>query len=126
MREKGILLRLVEAMDLIHKKNRPLTVSRPALLGCLDEHAQFRHAACHSRKGNKLRLGMSGNEMGQGRLPRPRRSPKNDGRKPVGFNRSSQGTIRTDKLLLPDEINKLTRPHPLGKRGLNRILKAFG
>jgi hypothetical protein len=65
---------------------------------------------------------MPSNQVGQGRFPRPGRPPEDDGRNLVGFNRFSQGTIRANNLLLPDEIDKLTRPHSLGERGFNRIL----
>src|SRR2546425_6229562 len=62
VRQKGILLGLVETMDLIHEQDRALALDDPTLLSDLDYPAQFRKSAGDGREGLEVGLGMRSEE----------------------------------------------------------------
>ena len=68
MRQKSILLRFVEAMDLVDEENGALALDRLALLCCLDNGPQLRNTPCDRREGHKLRFGMARDKIRQRRL----------------------------------------------------------
>src|SRR5437773_5761527 len=75
VRQKGILLGLVETMDLIHEQDRALALDDSSLLSDLDYPAQFRKSAGDGREGLEVGFGMRGDHLGEGGLPRSRRPP---------------------------------------------------
>src|SRR6185295_15489851 len=119
MRQKRILLCLVEPMDLVDKEDGPLTIDRLTLLCSLDDGPQLGNAPCDRREGHELGLCIARDKMRQCRLPRARRPPKDDGGKLICFDRPSQRPIRRSNILLPDEVPKLSRPQTLGQWSLN-------
>src|SRR6266571_5688814 len=65
VRKKGILLGLVETMDLIHEQDRALALDDPTLLSDLDHPAQLREPAGDGREGLEVGLGMRGDQAGE-------------------------------------------------------------
>src|SRR6185295_19640606 len=122
MRQKGILLRLIEAMNLIDEENGSLAVNRLALLRCLDDGPQLRNTPCDRREGHELRLRVARDEMRQCRLARTGRPPENDGGELICLDRTPQRPIRCSDVLLPDKVRKLSRPQTFGQRNLKGFL----
>ena len=59
VRQKRVLLRLVEAMDLVGEQNRSRARSRAALLGLGDDLAHARHAFGHRGERDELAIGVA-------------------------------------------------------------------
>src|SRR2546422_9384782 len=107
MRQKGILLRLVEPMNLVDEKNGPLTVDRLALFCCLDNGPQLWNTPCDRREGHELRLRVTRDEMRQRRLSRAGGPPEVDGRESSCPNRPPQRRTAPSGVAFPDEARKL-------------------
>ena len=115
MRQKRILLGFVEAMDFIDEDDRP----RAVLLGALGighDLLDFLDAGEHGGELDELSLGEAGDDLRQGSLARPRRSPENDGADVVAFDLGPQRLARPDQLLLADKFVQRARTHAVGKR----------
>jgi pimeloyl-ACP methyl ester carboxylesterase len=85
------------------------------MFGRFDDLPQFCDAARDRRKSDELRLRMARHKMGQRGLAAPGRPPENHGGQSVGFYRPAQWAVGPDEFILPDEIGKLARTHPLRK-----------
>ena len=119
MRQQGILLGLVPAVDFVHEQDGFLLVHAPALEGGIDDILQFGLAGQHRRKGLEMGLGLVGDDLGQGGLAGAGRPPQDDGREqPVGLDGAPQQLAGADDLLLPDELVQRARAHAGGQRGL--------
>ena len=79
IRQKHVLLRLVEAVDLVHEKDRPLARSPPPVRRGSHHPADIRHAAFHPAQALKFGLRGKGDHLGQARLAHPRRAVKQHG-----------------------------------------------
>ena len=79
MRQQGILLGLVPAMDFIHEQDGLFLVHAPAFEGRIDDILQFGLAGQHGRKGLEMGLGLVGDDLGQGGLAGAGRAPQDDG-----------------------------------------------
>ncbi|OFV90089.1 MAG: hypothetical protein A3J75_01795 [Acidobacteria bacterium RBG_16_68_9] len=75
MRQEGILLCLVEAMDLVNDQYRGAPVVGSLRPRLLDHVAQLLHPGEHGREVNARRIRGLGEQMGEGGLSAPRRSP---------------------------------------------------
>jgi len=75
VRQKGVLLTFVEAVDFVDEENGLL--SGLTVLGRLgDNLPDFLYAGEDSREGDKEGIGGAGENVGQGSLPGARRSPE--------------------------------------------------
>ena len=115
MGEKSVLLRLVEAVNLIHEEDRPAPVEPPQFGGLLNDGADLLHAGEDRREADEVRFCLLGQDPGERRLPRTGRSPEDDGKEPVLFHSPSQQTLRAQQVALADILVETPRPHPLGQ-----------
>ena len=77
MREHGILLALVEAMDLVDEEDRPASGAQPFACA-LDDLAEIGNAGTRGAHSLECCPARAGDEHGQRRLAAPRRPPENE------------------------------------------------
>ncbi len=128
--QKGVLLRLVEAVNLIDEQDgarvhlRGLRGGDHHLLDLLD-------AAHHGGKLDEGGLGGLGDDLGQRGLAHSRRTPQNHGAGPrsvelVAFDLHAQRFAGANQVLLAAQLIQRARAHPLCQwRGAQRALRAF-
>ena len=78
MREQGVLLGLVETMDLVDEQDRLLAVEGQPLAGLDDQSANLRDAAHDRGDGDHPCVCSVGQDPGQARLAVARRSPEEE------------------------------------------------
>jgi hypothetical protein len=84
--EEGVLLRLVEAVDLVHEQEGRGALALPARASALDHLAHFLDSAQDGREGLEGHAGVLGQQAGQGGLAAPRGAPEDHGGKePAGL-----------------------------------------
>jgi len=97
--QQGILLCLVEAVDLVDEEEE--TTSLPSLtLGTLQHFTEFLHARFHGRKAFHGHTDRRRKGMGERRLARPRRTPQDDGRQLSTLGEHPQRPTLTEKVVL--------------------------
>ena len=87
MGKKRILLRFVETMDFIYKKDRPLVVERITSLGRLNDFSKIRNPARDGGKQDELGFRMASDDTSQCRFSCTGWPPKDNGGQSVGFDR---------------------------------------
>ena len=114
--QQGILLRLVEAVDLVDEKDRCTGLGKERLgLGGVDDLAHFLHAGTDRGKRIEIPLQTARNNPGQGGLSHTGRSPKNEGRQSAGVHHVPQDASGADQMLLAYVIGQRFGPHSLWK-----------
>ncbi len=103
-RQERILLRLVEAVDLVAEEDRAAAVDAPALLGLADDLAHARHAFGHGAERDELSVGVAREQPRERRLAAARRSPQNHAADRAVLDRFAQRFAGTEQLLLADEF----------------------
>ena len=102
--KKRILLRLRETMDFIDEKNGTLLTEESVLPGLFDHFTHVLHSAAHSGKRIERGIKSMSYDFGQGGLPHPGRSPKDEGSNMSGINHLTQHGSRADQMLLSDIV----------------------
>jgi hypothetical protein len=115
-----ILLRLVEAMDLIDEEHGSLA-ERARAFGFGDDGSQVRHTRADGGKADERRTRRAGDHFGERRLSRAGRSPQNHRRYVVGLDRAPQRMAFTDDVALADVFGERARTHPRCER-LRRLV----
>ena len=111
MGQDGVLLGLVESVDLVDEKDR--AQSGPAVnlrLGHL--LPQVGHTGRHRRDPDQARLRLTGEEARQGGLAAARGTPQDDARQVPGARQLAEDV---DDLPLADELVEGARPHARGQ-----------
>ncbi len=116
--QNGILLGLIEAMNLINEKDGLLLVLAAAFLGFLDDAAQVSHPRRDCTDGAEVGIGGIGNNIGQGGLAAARRPPEDNRGQLASFNGPPEHAPLAHELLLADELLKIRWPHPGCQRRL--------
>src|SRR5690625_4282038 len=111
MREECVLLGLVEPVYLIDEEDRL----------CAPHFESARRLCCylpyprdplgHRAEGHEYPLGRLRDHMSEGRLPRPRWSPDDEGSGCVLLDRGPERTARSKDIALADYFIKGSRPH---------------
>ena len=117
VRQDHVLLRLVEAVDLVDEEDGPLPLPFPADAGVRDELAQLGDAGRDCGEGREVGVAALGDEARQRRLAAARRSPEDQRGDVVGVDRTPQRALRSDEVLLPDELVEGARTHARCERG---------
>jgi hypothetical protein len=130
LRQYRVLLRLVEAVDLVDEQQRPplhaLPLARP-----LHHLAKIGDARADRAHRLERRARHGGDDARQRGLAAARRPPEDQRRKLIGFQRLAQHRARTDRRLVSDELVQRPRPHPprqrcarvpRGLRGIDRTV----
>ena len=119
-RQQRVLLRLVEAMDLVEEEDRRLVRGPAALVRALDHGANLGAAGVDRRELLERPAAGGGDDPRQGRLPGARR-PVEDRRVGLpGLDRGAQRRPLAQQVLLPDELLQRARSHPHRQGRLRR------
>ena len=114
--EQGVLLGLVETMDLVDEKHRGSGVGEDVLPGGVDHLSHLLDSGAHGREGEELPLEGIGDNPGEGGLSDTRRTPEYEGGEVAGVYHVPQDAALTHKMPLTDIFREIFGPHPLGKR----------
>jgi hypothetical protein len=115
VRQKRILLALVEAVHLVDEDDRrPTRTSRR--LRPLDRLTDVLDAAKHRRHGDELGIEGVGHQPRQRRLAGAGRAPEDHRVQSAGLECGAQGLARTEQMALADHLVERLRPQPLGER----------
>ena len=115
-REERVLLRLVEAVNLVDEQNRPPAGGAALQLGRRHDFADLLDAGEHRAELHEMRAGHLGDDAGQRGLAGPRRSPEDDRLQEVALDRLAQGHAGREDVLLTDHLVERPRPHSFGER----------
>ena len=120
----GILLGLVEAVDLVDEDHRSFTGDAAHILRLLDDAPELGNAGRDRGERDETGLRTSRDDRGERRLPGARRSPEDHRWHLTGVDRLTQHALGADELLLADVLVQLARSHARGKRpaGALRLL----
>ncbi len=116
MRQKRVLLALVEAVHLIHKDDGAL-LHEAALgrLGTLHRLADVLDPAEHGTDADELRIERVGHQARNGRLAHTGRAPEDAAVRPARLERQAQRHARPQHMLLADDFGELVRAQALGQ-----------
>ena len=116
--EQGVLLRLVEAVDLIDEEDRRRRTGEEGIAaGLVDHFAHLFHPGTDGAEGEELAVQGLGDDAGEGGLSDPGRAPEDEGRQGTGLDHAPQDAAFTDQVLLADILLQGSGPHPFRKRG---------
>jgi len=114
--QQHVLLRLVEAVDLIDEQAGPLAVVLQPSSGRIQHVPHVLHARSRRRELDEPPLRLVGDDLGQRRLADARWPVQDHRPEPVGLDEPSQQHPLADDLLLPDVVGQPPRPHPGSER----------
>ena len=110
--EENILLGLVEAVNLIDEQARPLAVVLEPATGCVEHLANLLHPRSRGGELDEAAPRLAGDDLGEGRLPHPRRTMEDHRSDPVRFDEPAEESTGADDMLLPHVVGEPARPHP--------------
>ena len=116
MGEEGVLLRLVEAVDLVDEDDGAAALAPPALLGRAQDLAHLLDPGEDRAHRLEVGLGQAADHEGEGRLARAGRAPEDERAELVLLDRAAQGPAGAEHLLLAEDLVERARPHPVGER----------
>lgn len=115
MGQQGILLRLVEAMDLIDEKHRQSTMVVQFSLGLVDGLPDVLHPGQHGRDGDESAVGRTGGQAPQGGLAHAWRPPEDERVQLARLERETQRLAGAEQVPLPDEFIQRLGPQEFGQ-----------
>ena len=115
-RKKRVLLRLVEAVDLVHEHDRPAAHSSPALLRRGHDLLDLLDAGEHGAERHEVRLRDLGDHSRERRLARAGRTPEDDRLQEVAFDGLAQRPARREDLFLTDDLVERAWTDPFRER----------
>ena len=118
--QKGVLLRLVEAVDLVHKEDG-LFPEAAGGLRLLHHLLDLFNAARDGGKIDEPRLGLVRDDAGERRLAHAGRAPEDHRPDGIALDNAAQHLFFAEKVFLPAEFGKIARTKPRRKR-LRRLL----
>ena len=126
--QQGVLLGLVEAVDLVEEEDRALAVLAEAVAGPLERVADVLHAGAHRAELLEGLAGVGGDGLGQGGLARARRPPQDHRRQPVGLDEGPERLARAEQVVLADDVVEGAGPQARRERrvGRQRLLRGGG
>ena len=115
--EKGILLRLVEAVNLVDEKyGRSILGENPAGPGGVDNFPDFLHSRADGAEGEKLPLAGIGYDSRKRGLAYARRAPQNEGTQVAALYHVAENATLADQMPLAYIIIERMRPKTFRKR----------
>ena len=115
MRQEPVLLRLVEAVNLVHEQQRALAVLPPQP-GGLEHFAQFRDAGEDRRDLDEMQVRLVRQKPGDGGLAHPGRPPQHQGGQGPRRQHCAQRPVARQHLVLADHLGQRLWPQPVGQR----------
>ena len=119
--QQGILLGLVEAMDLVEEQHAPGAVEVQPLLRLGDRGADVGHAGHDRGQRGEVRADLTRQQPRQARLAGPRRPPQQQRRQVAARDAPAERAALADEVRLPDELVEVPGAHarrqrlPLGR-----------
>ena len=128
MGQNDVLLRLVEAMNLIYEQDGALPTQGEPLPGGLHGPPQVSDTGGHGGDGIEMRLGVGRDEVGKGGLAGAGRPPQQHRGHLVRFNGAAQDAVGAGQVPLPNEIVECAGPHAgrEGRIGVAALLHGIG
>ncbi len=117
--QERVLLRLVEAVDLVDEEDGAARHLAPGLLGLGHHRLDFLDAGQDRAERDEMRARHLGDEPGERRLAGAGRAPEDDRLQQVALDRHAQRAARRRGALLPDEFVERAGTHALGQRDLH-------
>ena len=111
--QKGVLLNLVEAVDLVHEEDRSVALPLQGQTGLLDDLADLLDPGQDGRKGGEFLFGFSGQEQGQGGLARARGAPEDEGGRLFPDPLRVQEFAGSQEMAVAHHILQVSGAHPL-------------
>ena len=102
--QHGILLTLVEAMDLVDEQNGSLPRLCSTQSRLLDVSPQVRHSGADRAQRDKVRRGDAGNQPGQRRFAAAGRTPEDHRPDAIFLDGATQLVLGSNQMLLTDEL----------------------
>jgi len=115
VRQKGILLGLVETVNFINEDDGALGGVGFAL-GLGHDLFDFLDAAENSAEGDEFTARDSGDDAGEGGFTATWRAPQEHGAEIIGFDLQAEGFAGAKKFFLADEFVECAGAHALGER----------
>ena len=124
--QQRVLLRLVEAMDLVEEEDRRAAAGAP-LAGARDHLAHLRAAGLDGRQLLERSVRVRGGQARQRGLAGPGRAVQHHRMRVAGLERGAQRRAGREQVLLADELVERGRPHPRGERSVGRqpVIRSF-
>jgi hypothetical protein len=119
-RQKGILLGLVEPVNLVDEEDRAPAEPTARVFGFGHYLADFLDSREHGAEGDEPRPRHACDQSRQGGLAGTWRTPQDDRVEAILFDRLTQRPAGREQRLLPDVLVERTRTHPLGERRRGR------
>ena len=119
IRQDDVLLRLVEAVDLVDEEDRALPLLAEPLACFSDDAAEVSDAGRDGGDGLEVGLRERGDDAGEGGLAGAGRAPEDHRGELVGVDGAAQDAPLADEVLLADELVEGARPHARGERGVS-------
>ena len=125
VRQEAILLRAVEAMDLVDEQQRAAAL--------LTLHARFVEGFAQVLDAGEDRgqlfeyeVGFAGEQARDRGLAAARRTPEDEARQSPTFEQSRQFAVGPDEMVLAGDFRERPRAQPVGKRARRALLKTGG
>src|SRR5262249_11519540 len=115
-RQERVLLRFVEAMDLVDEDNRPPAGGLAHPLGFGHDLADFLDARQHGAERDEARLRHIRDDAREGGLAGAWRSPQDDRLDQIAIDGVAQRPARGQQIFLADELGYREQPHTVGER----------
>ena len=115
VRQERVLLRLVEAVDLVDEQDGPSAGLTPAMVGGGDDVLDFANAGRDGAERDEVRPRDRREQAGHGGLAGARRAPEDQRMEQSLFEGAPQRLAWPDEMRLADELVERARPNPLGQ-----------
>ena len=125
VRQETVLLRAVEAVDLVDEQQRALAGLALAL-GAVEGLAQVLHAREDGGELLEHEIGLVRQQARHGGLAGTGRAPQDHALQPAAPEHARQRALGADEMILADDLGKLARPQPVGQRPRRFLLHARG
>ena len=116
MGQEGVLLALVEPVDLVDKQQGVPALGLLPVACPLDHGADFLHAAEHRRDGLETQVADISQQLGKGGFTNPWGAPEDHRVKLPLLNSPAKRLARADQVSLPNIVVQGGRPHPCSER----------
>ena len=116
VREQDVLLRLVEAVDLVDEEDGRLAPQVAVQLRLGDLVADLGDVRFHPVEGFETRAGGLRDDIGERCFPGPRRAVENERGEAIRLDGAAQELALTEDVILAQHLAEGLRAHPCGKR----------
>ena len=114
-RQEGVLLRLVEAVNLVHEEQRAIAGPRAAVPRLSHHRADLLHPGEHGRERHKTRTRSVGHKAREGGLPHARRPPEEQALLDLPVEDTLQELPFAQQVRLSEDLPRPSRPDALGQ-----------